>query len=116
MTNFILTMEIATYQEALDAATVHRDLIVTPVTSGLINQTFKVIIRTNGYKFLLQQINTDIFQEPEKLLANYENLWSYIYNDRPSPDVPYPLRIPEPLSFPDDTKLFCDTSKILAEV
>jgi hypothetical protein len=103
-------MEIATYQEALDASTIHRDLIVTPVTQGLINQTFKVVIRNNGYKFLLQQINTAVFHEPEKLLDNYEMIWSYIYNDGPTHNVP-PLSIPKPLSFLDDTKLFCDTQE-----
>ena len=59
-------MEIANYQEALDASTAHRDLIVTPVTAGLINQTYKVIIRSSGYKFLLQQINRDVFPNRKK--------------------------------------------------
>jgi hypothetical protein len=104
-------MEIATYQEALDASTIHRDLIVTPVTTGLINQTFKVIIRSNGYKFLLQQINQDVFPEPEKVQENYEKIWSYIHYDGPPHDIPNPVTVPKPLSFLDDTKLFCDSHK-----
>ena len=97
------------YQEALDASTVHRDLIVTPITTGLINQTFKVIIRSNGHKFLLQQINQDVFPEPEKVQANYEKIWSYIHYESPPRDIPNPVIVPEPLPFLDDTKLFCDS-------
>ena len=104
-------MEIATYQEALDASTIHRDLIVTPVTAGLINQTFKVIIRSNGYKFLLQQINRDVFPEPGKVQDNYEKIWSYIHYDGPPHDIPNPVTVPKPLHFLDDTKLFCDSHK-----
>lgn len=104
-------MKADLYQEALEASTIHRDLIVEPVTGGLINQTYKVIIHANGYRFLLQQINAEVFPEPEKLQANYENIWSYIYYDGPPHDIPNPLYIPKPLSFLDDTKLFCDSHK-----
>ena len=107
--SFLMTKEV--YQEALDASTVHRDCIVTPITSGLINQTFKVIIHSNGYKFLLQQINTDVFPEPEKLQANYEKIWSYIYYDGPPHDIANLVTVPKPLDFLDDTKLFCDSHK-----
>ncbi len=107
--NFIITMEIPTYQEALDASTIYRDLIVTPVTAGLINQTYKVIIRTNGYKYLLQQINTDVFPEPEKVQANYENIWSYIHYDGPPHAIKNPVTVPKPLSFLNGAKLFCDS-------
>lgn len=104
-------MDIPVYQEALDASAYHRDLIVTPVSAGLINQTYKVIVPSNGYKYLLQQINPEIFPEPEKLQANYENIWSYIHHDGPPQNIPYPVNIPKPLSFLDDTKLFCDSHK-----
>ncbi|HEY6063580.1 MAG TPA: aminoglycoside phosphotransferase family protein, partial [Chitinophagaceae bacterium] len=80
-----------------------------PVTAGLINQTYKVIIRDNGYKFLLQQINRDVFPAPEKVQANYEKIWSYMYDEGPPPDISNPLLIPKPLNFLDDTKLFCDS-------
>jgi hypothetical protein len=99
------------YQEALDASTVHRDLIVTPVTTGLINQTFKVIIRSNGHKFLLQQINKDVFPEPEKVQANYEKIWSYVHHEGPPLTISNPVFVPEPLSFLNDTRLFCDSNK-----
>ena len=72
-------MEIAIYKEALDVSTVHRDLIVTPVTDGLINQTFKVVVRSSGFKFLLQQINDEVFPEPEKLQANYDKEGSFLH-------------------------------------
>src|SRR5678816_3634430 len=104
-------MEIAIYQEALDASTVHRDLIVTPLTTGLINQTFKVIIRSNGHKFLLQQINKDVFLEPEKVQANYEKIWSYVHHEGPPLTISNPVFVPEPLSFLNDTRLFCDSNK-----
>src|SRR4026209_350397 len=99
----MVSMEIVNYQEALDASTAPRDLIVTPVTAGLINQTFQVIIRSSGYKFLLQQINRDVFPEPGKVQDNYEKIWSYIHYEGPPQSMAYPVMVPKPLQFLDDT-------------
>lgn len=44
-----------------------------PITNGLINHTFK-ITDTCGTPFLLQQINTRIFPEPQKVQENFSAL------------------------------------------
>jgi Ser/Thr protein kinase RdoA (MazF antagonist) len=41
-----------------------------PITNGLINHTFKVT-DTHGKAYLLQQINTSIFPEPDKVQENF---------------------------------------------
>jgi len=105
-------MTEAIYQEALEASTNHRDPIVTPITNGLINQTYKVIIRTNGYKFLLQQINREVFPEPEKVQVNYKKIWEYLHDEGVPKNNPYPVTVPEPLPFLDDNLLFCDSRKM----
>ena len=102
-------METTPYTEALEAATIHSDLVVTPVTTGLINQTYKVIIKINGEKFLLQQINDKVFSEPEKVQANYENIWLHLSEMASSGAVPDPVTVPRPLDFLDNSRLFCDS-------
>lgn len=98
------------YQEALLASTIYPDLIVKPVTSGLINQTYKVIINTNGYRFILQKINHDVFPEPEKVQDNYYKIWEYLYYDGAPKKIPFPVTVPKPLKFLDDNNLFCDSN------
>lgn len=102
-------MKDAIYQEALDASANYKDLIVTPVTNGLINQTYKVTVKRNGYKFLLQQINQNVFPVPEKVQDNYIKIWEFLEYDGAPKSVPYPVKIPEPKRFKDDSMLFCDS-------
>jgi hypothetical protein len=101
-------METAIYQQALEAATDHPDLTITPVTNGLINKTFKVTIEHSGEKFLLQQINTQIFPEPGALQDNYNKIWSHLVNEANNPGTPYPVRIPAPRNFLDGSTLMQD--------
>ena len=103
-------MDRPIYQEALEASTTYQDLVVTPVTDGLINHTYKVIVKSNGFKFLLQQINGDVFPEPEKVQANYIKIWEYLYHEGARKNIPYPVTVPEPLHFLDDDFLFCDSN------
>ncbi|MBQ0146862.1 MAG: aminoglycoside phosphotransferase family protein [Flavobacteriaceae bacterium] len=44
------------------------DLIVKPITEGLINQTFEIKLGINRY--ILQQLNTSIFKKPEDIISN----------------------------------------------
>lgn len=42
--------------------------VVTPITSGLINLTYQINVGVN--KYILQEINSSIFPEPEIIIAN----------------------------------------------
>jgi thiamine kinase-like enzyme len=97
-----MTKEV--YQEALDAyANPLHEHVVKPITSGLINQSFKVTSKTTGESFLLQKINQHVFPEPEKVQLNYEMLWKYLQLEEIN------FIIPEPKYFLDDVLFFCDS-------
>ncbi|QOI96363.1 MAG: aminoglycoside phosphotransferase family protein [Flammeovirgaceae bacterium] len=69
------------------------------LTSGLIHTTYKV---TEGNKALvLQQINTAVFTEPDKIVNNYKILFDYL--NRQSA-----FRIPEPVQTTAGNFLFFD--------
>lgn len=104
-------METGLYQQALEAATVNRDAVVTPITTGLINKTFKVVTAETGVKFLLQQVNTLVFPEPGKLLDNYQKIWLHLYYHASRPPTTYQVSIPAPRDFLDGSKLFYDRNK-----
>lgn len=44
------------------------DLVVKPITQGLINQTYEITLGVN--RFILQQINTSVFEHPEYIISN----------------------------------------------
>jgi Ser/Thr protein kinase RdoA (MazF antagonist) len=97
-------MTPAPYQEALEAFTnPFHEFAVTPVNSGLINQSFKITSKTTGGSFLLQKINQHVFPEPEMVQHNYELLWKYLQSEKPG------FFIPEPKYFLDDVLFFCDS-------
>lgn len=98
-------MKPAPYQEALDAfaATFHQ-FTAEPITTGLINQSWKITCQQTGELFLLQQINTTIFPEPERLQHNYELLWKHIRETTLS------FTIPAPKYFSGDTTFFIDSN------
>jgi thiamine kinase-like enzyme len=97
-------MKTAAYQEALDAyGNPFHEFVVEPITGGLINQSYKVTSKVSGGSFLLQQINTRIFSEPEKLQTNYDHLWKYLEEEEIN------FRMPEPKLFPGDNTLFSDS-------
>ncbi len=101
-------MEKTAYLEALEASTVHRDTKVTPVTTGLINRTYQVTVISSGFKFLLQEINSEVFTEPEMVQANYETIWLQLRLEQSSRSGPDLVKIPEPLQFLDGSRLFYD--------
>lgn len=93
------------YQEALDAyANPLHEYVVKPITSGLINQSFKVTSKTTGDSFLLQNINQHVFSDPEKVQYNYETLWKYLQSEEIN------FIIPEPKYFPDNNSFYCDSN------
>ncbi|MGH2552096.1 MAG: phosphotransferase enzyme family protein [Chitinophagaceae bacterium] len=101
-------MKDAIYQEALNASAYDKDLIVSPVTDGLINHTYKITIKSSGYKYLLQCINRFVFTDPEKVQHNYEKIWSYLEERKTTENNVTLVKIPEPLHFLDHSYLFCD--------
>ncbi|HUR10121.1 MAG TPA: phosphotransferase [Flavitalea sp.] len=103
-------MRSAPYQEALRAAVNYpdNDLLVTPVSEGLINKTYKVVIKSNNYKLLLQQVNNEVFLEPEKVQANYIAI-SGLLNLEEFSSLPMPVRVPSPLCCVDGHFLFVDS-------
>ena len=105
MANFIITMKPAAYQEAIDAFadTFHR-FEAEPITTGLINQSWKITCQQTGEIYLLQQINTTVFPDPELLQYNYELLWKHIRATRLS------FTIPAPKYFAGETTFYTDSN------
>lgn len=104
-------MTTAPYQEALAASANYsgEDVTIVPLAGGLINRTYKVTIRPNGFQYILQQINKKIFLEPQKLLENYKLIWGFWSNEHPQ-WIPFPVTVPEPMRFANDGNyLFWDT-------
>lgn len=52
------------------------NVIVEPISNGLINDSWKISTANNGTLFL-QRINKNVFQEPKQVQANYIRLWEY---------------------------------------
>ncbi|MGQ0740125.1 MAG: phosphotransferase enzyme family protein [Bacteroidota bacterium] len=102
-------MKAAPYSEALAASTNYSgdDVAIVPLAGGLINLTYKVTIRPNGYRYILQQINKKIFLEPQKLAENYRLIWGFWSNEHPQ-WIPFPVTVPKPLRFTDGKDLFWD--------
>ena len=97
-------MKQALYQEALDAfANPFHEFSIEPIQAGLINRSFKVTSKLNGYSFLLQEINKNVFPEPGHVQSNYELLWKHLQSEK------IPFVIPQPKYFPDDSALYCDS-------
>ena len=57
---------------------------ITPLESGLINSTFLISynFRSNYCKFILQEINSNVFKIPEDILYNYSLLEDSITNNK----------------------------------
>ena len=51
---------------------------VEPLSGGLINHTCKITDQQTGESFLLQKINRQVFPDPEKIQANYQQLWQFL--------------------------------------
>jgi Ser/Thr protein kinase RdoA (MazF antagonist) len=52
------------------------EIQITPINTGLINQTYHVIVNQKSY--ILQSINTDIFKNPQIITRNILNISSYL--------------------------------------
>ncbi len=93
------------YQEAVQAfLTIDHPCQVEPVAGGLINHTYKLTDLHNGNTYLLQQINRNVFPDPEKIQSNYRRLWEHLSSKT------NPFFIPELNYFPGQHILFTDSS------
>ena len=74
-------------------------LTIDPVKGGLINSSF-VVRGTHTRPFLLQQINQQVFRDPEAVQQNYIQIWSASRNSSQS------LSIPAPIAYLDNRYLY----------
>ncbi len=69
------------YTKELDAAThfilESKPVSIKPITCGNINRTFEIILE-DGKKYILQNVNVNVFKKPYKLMANIENICSFL--------------------------------------
>ena len=69
-------------------------MTVEPMTGGLINRTFKVTCQLRS-PFLLQQINTKVFTNPEEVQSNYILLSQYAEFEFTGQRMPWPIYLNE---------------------
>src|SRR5262249_503959 len=62
---------------------------IIPHGSGLINRTWR--IRSPKGDFILQQINSDVFTDPELIADNIEQVGSYLATHYPDAIFPRPV-------------------------
>ena len=73
-------MQASIPETVLKAFNISSGSIALPISAGLINQTVKVSAPEGV--FIVQQLNTDIFQAPEKLLHNIRLVHAALCSDR----------------------------------
>lgn len=78
--------------EALLAAWNLDAIRITPMSGGLIHSTWKVEA-TQGV-FLFQQLNTSVFQSPEKIHTNLRRVKAHLLQYHPDYLLPTPLALP----------------------
>ncbi|HMU47331.1 MAG TPA: aminoglycoside phosphotransferase family protein [Chitinophagaceae bacterium] len=66
------------------------DVTITPIHQGLINLTWKV--GQNGHAFILQQVNSTVFQNPEDIAFNIEEISRYLKLQHPEYFFVYPVK------------------------
>lgn len=57
------------------------EVTITPIDQGLINHTWKV--EQNGHALILQQVNNTVFQNPEDIAFNIEEISRYLKYQHP---------------------------------
>ena len=77
-------------------------LLVEPITQGLIHKTFHIQMGADQY--LLQTINTNVFNNPIGLIRNHQKLHQHFL----SQSNPFPHPLPCPLPFPNHDWIFVD--------
>lgn len=69
------------YTKELEAAThfvlESSPISINPITCGNINHTFEITLES-GHKYILQNVNINVFKKPYKLMENVENVCSFL--------------------------------------
>lgn len=52
---------------------------ITPISTGLINDTYLIDLKQNKSKYILQKINKNVFPEPEKVMKNLINITKHLH-------------------------------------
>jgi hypothetical protein len=73
-----------------------------PFNVGLINQSFIVQDLNGQARFFIQQINTGVFNEPDKIVSNYLKIWNHLIKH------PAEINIAKPISFSNEKYGFID--------
>ncbi|MDD5114171.1 MAG: aminoglycoside phosphotransferase family protein [Methylobacter sp.] len=76
---------------------------ITPLGNGLINDTF--LVKSGSQTFVLQRINTQVFPNPEQIMANFVSLSRHITQKN---GVDVRLQLPQILSTVINTALYQD--------
>ncbi len=74
---------------------------ISPINGGLINHSWKIECPHKA-NFLLQRINTAVFQQPKYIQQNYINIWQYAEFEFTG------LRLPTPLYYSRTDNLYRD--------
>jgi len=76
-------------ESALSAFGINKDAVAEQITSGLINQTWKI---TDGSRqFILQRINQHVFQTPSDIHFNIKQISRYLLIKYPDYNLSAPL-------------------------
>ena len=65
----------------LNSYNINEEALVEPLTSGLINRTWKITAGEN--QFILQQINTQVFKKPFEVANNIRQIMEYLKEHSP---------------------------------
>lgn len=61
---------------------------VTPFGNGHINSTYKVVFKNEQQEYILQKINTSVFNKPNDLIQNHIKVQEHIINSTSGIDIP----------------------------
>ncbi len=64
---------------------------ISPVTRGLINDTFLIEARRPALRYILQKINKQVFKDPKKVMSNLSRIITHLGN-KPS-DIQFPVLV-----------------------
>lgn len=97
-------MKSTGYQEAVLAYQGSLEtLVYKPITTGLINQSWRISNASETFSFFLQQINTQVFPHAEGIQQNYLLLWEAFCQQEAI------FKIPKPFLFKSGAPLFTDS-------
>lgn len=81
------------FSTILQAYLLNTNSTITPITNGLINNTYKITTPTNEH-FVLQKINEYVFTNPYIIESNIKHIASYLEKKHPQYFFTKPLKLP----------------------